>query len=50
MKYVIQRRRNIVRHPLYVGSKKKLYRWTYLLNRKRLIGLENELMVVRVDS
>ena len=32
---------------LYVGSKKKkkLYKWTYLQNRKRLTDLENEPMV-----
>ena len=26
-------------------TKKKLYKWTYLQNRKRLTDLENELMV-----
>ena len=32
-------------HPLYVESKKKLYKWTYLQDRKRLTDLEHELMV-----
>ena len=32
-------------HPWYVESIKKLYKWTYLQNRKRLTDLENELMV-----
>ena len=31
--------RNIVWHPLYEESKKKLYKWTYLQNRKRLTDL-----------
>ena len=42
---VSQRRRNIIWHPLYVESKKKWYKWTYLQNWKRLTDLENELMV-----
>ena len=37
----------MLRHPWYVESMKKLYKWTYLQNRKRLTDLENELMVVR---
>ena len=32
-------------NPLYEESKKKLYKWTYLQNRNRLIDLENEFMV-----
>ena len=40
-----QRRRNIVWHPLYVESKKKWYKWTYLQDRKRLTDLlENKLL------
>ena len=35
--------RNIIWHPLYVESKKKWYKWTYLQNRKRLTDLENRL-------
>ena len=34
---VRQRRRNIIWYPLYVKSKKKLYKWTYLQNRKKHI-------------
>ena len=41
---------NIIWPPLYVGSKKKWYKWTYLLNRKRLIDLKNELMVAGVKG
>ena len=33
-------------HPWYIESMKKLYKWTYLQNRKRFTGLENELMAV----
>ena len=44
---VRQRRRNIIWHPLYVDSKKKWYKWTYMQNRRRLTDLENELMVAR---
>ena len=47
---VRQRRRNIIWHPLYVGSEKKQYKWTYLQNRNRLTGLEIELMVTRGES
>ena len=32
---VRQRGRNSARHPLYVGSKKKWYKWAYLQKRKR---------------
>ena len=32
-------------NPLYEEPKKKLYKWTYLQNRNRLIDLENEFMV-----
>ena len=32
-------------HPLYVESKRKWYKWTYLQNRKRFTDLENKLMV-----
>ena len=47
------RRRNSVWHPLYVESKKKLYKWSYLQNNNRLIkqsyncqgkGLEGEIV------
>ena len=34
-------------HLLNVESKKKLYKWTYLQNRKRCTDLENKLMVAR---
>ena len=40
-----QRRRNTAWHPLYVESKKKWYKWTYLQNLKRLTDLEKELTV-----
>ena len=40
-----QRRRNIVWHPLYMQSKKKWYKWSYLQNRKILLDLENEFLV-----
>ena len=40
-------KKNIVWHPLYVESKKKWYKWTYLQHRKRLTDLEDELMVAR---
>ena len=40
---VSQRRRNIIWCPLYLESRKKWYKWTYLQNR--LTGLENELKV-----
>ena len=36
---------NIVWHPLYVESKKKWYKLTYLQNRRRLTDLENKLML-----
>ena len=39
------RKRNIIWYHLYVESKKKWYKWTYLQNRNRLRDLENELMV-----
>ena len=42
---ISQRRRNIKRCPLYVESKKKWYKWTYLQNRNRLTDLEKELVV-----
>ena len=31
---------DIIQYPLYVKSKKKLYQWTYLQNRKRLTDRE----------
>ena len=31
--------------PLYVESKKKLYKWIYVQNRNRLIDFENEIRV-----
>ena len=42
---VRQRKRNIARRPLYVESKKKWNKWTYLKNRERLTDIENELTV-----
>ena len=42
--------RNIILHPLYVDSKKKWFKWTYLQNRKRLTDLENELMVAQGEE
>ena len=48
---VSQRRRNSVLHLLYVESKMKLYKLTYLQNRNRLTDLkEKELMVPRGDK
>ena len=45
---VSQRKTKIIWYSLYVESKKKkLYKWTYLQNRKRLADLENELTVNR---
>ena len=43
----VSQRGNTVCHPLYVESKKKWYKWTYLQNRKRLTALEKTLMAVR---
>ena len=40
-----QRKRNIIWHPLYLESKKKWYKWTYLQSRHRLTDLENEFLV-----
>ena len=45
-----QRSRNIIWYPLYVASKGKWYKWTYLQNRDRLADLENELMVAKVGG
>ena len=42
---ISQRRRNIVSHPLYMESKNKWYKWSYLQNRKILPDLENGLLV-----
>ena len=42
---VSQRRKNILWYLLYVESKKKWYKWTYLKNRNRLTDLENKLVV-----
>ena len=42
-----QRSKIIIWYPLYVQSKKKWYKWTYLQNRNTLTNLENELMVSR---
>ena len=44
---VSQRRRNVLWLSLYVKSKKKWYKWTYLQNRNRLSDLENKLVVSR---
>ena len=44
---VSQRNRNIMWHSLFVESKKKWYKWTYLQNRKRLTDLEIEFMISR---
>ena len=35
---------------LVCGSKKKLYKWTYLQDRMRLTGLKNKLMVARGEK
>jgi len=43
---VLMLKLNMVWYPLYMESKKKLYKWTYLQNRKGLTDLENKLMVV----
>ena len=45
--WINQRRRNIIWQPLFVEAKKKWYKRTDLQTRKRLIDLENELMVAR---
>ena len=42
---VSRTKRNIIWYCLYVDSKKKWYKWTYLQNRNRLTDLENKLMV-----
>ena len=47
LEIVQQRRRYIMRHPLYVESKKKWHKRTYLQNRKKLTDLENEILVAR---
>ena len=36
----VRQRRNSVWHPLYAGSKKKLYKWTYLQNTKETHSLK----------
>ena len=38
---------HIICYHLYVGSKKKLYKWTYLQNIKRLTDLENKVVAAR---
>ena len=40
-----RQRRNVIGHSLYARSENKRYKWTYFQNRKRLIDLENTLMV-----
>ena len=42
-----EKEENIILYPLYVESKKKWYKWTYLQNRNKLTDLENKLMVAR---
>ena len=42
-----EKEKNIILYPLYVESKKKWYKWTYLQNRNKLTDLENKLMVAR---
>ena len=44
---ISQRKRNNVWYPLYVESKKKLYKWIYFQNRNRFTGFKKELMVAR---
>ena len=45
-KKVRQRWKNTVWHPLYVDSKMKEYKWTYLQNRNRLTDFEHKRVVV----
>ena len=42
---VTQKKTNTIWYYLYVESKKKWYKWTYLQNRKRFTGLENKFTV-----
>ena len=37
-------------YHLYVKSKKKWYKWTYLQNRNRLTDIENKLMFTKGES
>ena len=44
------RERQIIWYHLYVESKRKLYKWTYLQNRNRLRDVENKHMVTKGES
>ena len=48
MSEVSQGGKNIIWHPLFVESKRRWYKWTYLEHIKRLTDLDKELMVSRV--
>ena len=48
MSEVSQGGKNIIWHPLFVESKKRWYKWTYLQHIKRLTDLDKELTVSRV--
>ena len=43
----LKRKTNIIRHFLYVESKEKRYKWTYLQNKNISIDLENKLMITK---
>ena len=47
---VSQTEKEKLRYCLYVKSKKKWYKWTYLQNRNKVTDLENKLMVTRAKS
>ena len=47
---VSQIKTNIIWYHLYVESKKKKYKWTYLQNRNGLTDIENKLMVTKGEG
>ena len=47
---VSHRKENIIWYHLYVESKNKLYKWSYLQNKSRLTDIENKLMVTKRNS
>ena len=47
---VSQTKTNIIQHHLYVESKTKRYKWTYLQNRNRLTDIENNPMVTKGEG
>ena len=47
---VSQTKTNIICYHLYVESKKKWYKWTYIQNRNRPIDVENKLMVTKGEK